>query len=128
VDRALQRMELDGILYDRNITRERLESMIRKRFDNKRVAEWYSDRWTLFNECAILDVDPETDVAYERRPDRVMTDGKETVVVDFKFGHPRDDYHNQVRIYMQLLSKMGHEHVRGYLWYVFSNEIVEVNI
>ena len=128
VDRALQRMELDGILYDRNITRERLESMIRKRFEDERVAEWYSSRWTLFNECAILDVDPETDVAYERRPDRVMTDGKETVVVDFKFGRPRDDYHNQVRIYMQLLSKMGHEHVRGYLWYVFSNEIVEVNI
>ncbi len=127
VDRALQRMELDGILYDRNITRERLESMIRKRFEDKRVAEWYSDRWTLFNECAILDVDPETNVAYERRPDRVMTDGKETVVVDFKFGRPRDDYHDQVRTYMQLLSKMGHEHVRGYLWYVFSNEIVEVN-
>ena len=127
VDRALQRMELDGILYDRNITRERLESMIRKRFEDKRVAEWYSDRWTLFNECAILDVDPETDVAYERRPDRVMTDGKETVVVDFKFGRPRNDYHDQVRTYMQLLGKMGHEHVRGYLWYVFSNEIVEVN-
>ena len=127
VDRALQRMELDGILYDRNITRERLESMIRKRFEDKRVAEWYSSRWTLFNECAILDVDPETDVAYERRPDRVMTDGKETVVVDFKFGRPRNDYHDQVRTYMQLLSKMGHEHVRGYLWYVFSNEIVEVN-
>ena len=128
VDRALQRMELDGILYDRNITRERLESMIRKRFEDKRVAEWYSSRWTLFNECAILDVDPETDVAYERRPDRVMTDGKETVVVDFKFGRPRNDYHDQVRTYMQLLSKMGHEHVRGYLWYVFSNEIVEVNL
>ncbi len=128
VDRALQRMELDGILYDRNITRERLESMIRKRFEDKRVAEWYSDRWTLFNECAILDVDPETNVAYERRPDRVMTDGKETVVVDFKFGRPRNDYHDQVRTYMQLLSKMGHEHVRGYLWYVFSNEIVEVNL
>ena len=128
VERALQRMELDGILYDRNITRERLESMIRKRFDNKRVAEWYSDRWTLFNECAILDVNPKTNVAYERRPDRVMTDGKETVVVDFKFGRPNNDYHDQVSTYMQLLSKMGHEHVRGYLWYVFSNEIVEVNL
>ena len=128
VERALQRMELDGILYDRNITRERLESMIRKRFEDERVAEWYSSRWTLFNECAILDVDPKTNVAYERRPDRVMTDGRETVVVDFKFGRPRNEYHDQVRIYMNLLSKMGHENVRGYLWYVFSNEIVEVNI
>lgn len=126
VERALQRMELDGILYDRNITRERLERMIRKRFDDKRVAGWYTDRWTLFNECSILDVDPHTGVVYERRPDRVMTDGKDTIVVDFKFGRPCDEYHSQVRTYMQLLSKMGHQNVKGYLWYVFSNEIVEV--
>lgn len=126
VDRALQHMELDGILYDRNITRQRLENMIRKRFEDPRVADWYSDRWTLFNECTILDVDTNTNVVYNRRPDRVMTDGKQTVVVDFKFGRPQDGYRQQVRDYMELLAKMGHPNVSGYLWYVFSNEIVEI--
>ena len=62
----------------------------------------------------------------ERRPDRVMTDGKEWVVVDFKFGNPKDEYHNQVREYMQLLADMGHTNIKGYLWFVYSNKIEEV--
>ena len=64
----------------------------------------------------------------ERRPDRVMTDGQRTIVVDFKFGHPRDEYLFQVREYMQLLADMGHHNVEGYLWYVYSNKIQEVKI
>ena len=62
----------------------------------------------------------------ERRPDRVMTDGQETHVVDFKFGKPHDDYHDQVREYMQLLRSMGLPQVKGWLWYVYSNKIEEV--
>ena len=55
----------------------------------------------------------------------MMKDGK-VVVVDFKFGKKRTDYHKQVRDYMSLLSDMGYENIRGYLWYVFENELVEV--
>jgi ATP-dependent exoDNAse (exonuclease V) beta subunit len=125
IDSALQRMELDGILYDSHLTRERIEEMIRKRIEQPRVAEWYSKKWTLYNECTILDVDEHGDV-YERRPDRVMTDGEQIIVIDFKFGRPNEDYKNQVRTYMDLLTKMGHKNIKGYLWYVYSNKIEEV--
>jgi len=123
IDSALQRMELDGILYDRQLTRERIKQMIRKRIEHPQVADWYSPRWTLFNECAILSKDPKTGRSYERRPDRVMIDGKEMIVVDFKFGRPNEDYHDQVREYMQLLASMGYQNIRGYLWYVYANQI-----
>ena len=62
----------------------------------------------------------------ERRPDRVMTDGREWIVVDFKFGGEHPEYHDQVREYMQLLRQMGHSPVSGYLWFVYANRIVEV--
>lgn len=123
---ALQQLENEGIIYDDDITRERLEQMIRKRISSPRVADWFSPRWTLFNECTILNVDPQTGKVYERRPDRVMTDGREMIVVDFKFGRPRDAYHDQVREYMTLLQDMGYTDIKGYLWFVYSNEIVEV--
>lgn len=55
----------------------------------------------------------------------MMKDGK-VVVVDFKFGKKRTDYNKQVCDYMNLLSDMGYENIRGYLWYVFDNEFVEV--
>ncbi len=124
IEGALKRLQLEGILYDEQITAEKISAMLYKRLNNKRVADWFSDRWTLFNECAILTV--EDGEVIERRPDRVMTDGQEWVVVDFKFGSPKDEYHDQVREYMQLLADMGHTHIKGYLWFVYSNRIEEV--
>ena len=124
IDGALKRLQLEGILYDEQVTAEKISSMLRKRLQNARVSDWFSDRWTLFNECAILSV--ENGEVIERRPDRVMTDGKEWVVVDFKFGSPKDEYLDQVREYMQLLADMGHTDIKGYLWFVYSNKIQEV--
>lgn len=128
IDSALQQMEFDGILYDRRITRQRLYDLISRRLSYPRVAEWFDSHWTLFNECTILSVDPTSGQVRERRPDRVMTDGQRTIVVDFKFGHPCDEYLYQVREYMQLLADMGHRSIEGYLWYVYSNQIQEVKL
>jgi hypothetical protein len=121
VDQALKDLEQEGILYNQSVTPQRLEDMIRKRLSNPRVARWFSDHWQLFNECAILTPD-----GVERRPDRVMTDGKETIVIDFKFGRDHTGYRDQVREYMDLLRQMGMPHVTGFLWFVYSNKIVEV--
>ncbi|MBQ9669025.1 MAG: UvrD-helicase domain-containing protein [Prevotella sp.] len=126
IEHALQRLELEGIIYDADITRPRIEDMIRKRLSDQRVSDWFSERWTLYNECTILNVAPESGRVYERRPDRVMSDGEETVVVDFKFGRERGEYHDQVREYMSLLEDMSFPHVRGFLWFVYSNKIIEV--
>ena len=124
IPEALQRLQFEGILYDEEMTAERITSMLRKRLSDPRVASWFSPRWTLFNECTILSV--EDGEVREHRPDRVMTDGNEWIVVDFKFGHPDPEYHTQVRRYMDLLSSMGHQNIKGYLWYVYSNKIEEV--
>ena len=123
---ALHLLEQEGILYDDELTLDRITRMIGKRLEHPQVADWFSDRWTLFNECTILCTDADGNVV-QRRPDRVMTDGQEWIIVDFKFGHPRNEYHDQVREYMSLLSAMGHSHIRGYLWFVYSNQIVEVS-
>ena len=121
---ALQRLQFEGVLYDENITTERIKEMLKKRLEHPRVRDWFSNRWTLFNECTILSV--EDGQLHERRPDRVMTDGHEWIIVDFKFGAPHPEYHDQVHEYMQLLASMGHQHISGYLWYVYSNRIEEV--
>ena len=121
IDTALQQMEMDGIIYDTQLTREKIKSMIVKRLSNPRVAQWFTPAWRLYNECTIL-----LPTGEERRPDRVMTNGNQTIVVDFKFGHPREEYLEQVREYMNLLRQMGHAEVSGYLWFVYSNQIIEV--
>ncbi len=121
---ALQRLQSEGIIYDGTLTPERISSMLQKRLSDTRVADWFSDRWTLFNECSILSV--EDGQVCQHRPDRVMTDGHNWIVVDFKFGSPKPEYHDQVRHYKNLLADMGHKNIHGYLWYVYSNKIEEV--
>lgn len=129
IDGVIRQLEFDGVLYDNDITAERMRATLTKRLADRRVADWFSPRWTLFNECSILFIDPKTDALVERRPDRVITDGKEFKVIDFKFGKPREEYHQQVREYMQLLKSMHcSATVSGYLWFVYSNRIEEVTL
>ena len=124
IDGALKQLELDGVLYDENISKEKVREMIRKRLESEKVSDWFSDRWEIFNECSIISMNKGKMEVH--RPDRVMKDANETIVVDFKFGKPRQEYHDQVKGYMDLLSGMGHPNVKGYLWYVYPNKIVEV--
>ena len=123
---ALQRLQSEGVIYDGTLTPERITSMLQKRLKDPRVADWFSNRWILFNECAILSV--EDGQVCQHRPDRVMTDGHEWIVVDFKFGSPKPEYHDQVRRYMNLIQEMTTTNIsiKGYLWYVYSNQIEEV--
>lgn len=123
---ALARLENDGILYDDDISKHKLIRMIEQRLNSKAVASWFSDHWKVFNECSILCPDPTTGEVSVYRPDRVMSDGHEVIVVDFKFGAPKPEYENQVRGYMSMLSDMDYANVKGFLWYVYSNQIAEV--
>ena len=125
IEDALKQLQFEGVLYDEQITLERITKMLRKRLQDQRVADWFSPHWTLFNECTILCT--ENGAVKEKRPDRVMTDGKKWVVVDFKFGSQKPEYLDQVREYMQLIRTMQPEaEVSGYLWFVYSNVIEEV--
>ena len=128
IEPRLKELEQAGIIYNDDITSRELQNKISCALSNEKVKNWFSPRWKLFNECTILDYDKETGGVYEHRPDRVMTDGKEMIVVDFKFGKPRDEYHEQVQRYMRLLMRMGYKQVSGYIWYVLRNEIVPTSL
>ena len=128
IDTSLAQLEMDGLIEESGTNIKRLRDMLHKRFSNRQVADWFSSRWTLFNECTILDYDAATDTVREHRPDRVMKDEKtgEVVIVDFKFGSPRPEYVEQVNRYKALTQNMGYHNVKGYLWFVYSNRIEEV--
>lgn len=126
IENAMKSLENEGLLYNDIIKKEALLTMIRTRLEDPKINGWFSDKWTLFNECSILSVDKNTNRTIERRPDRVMMDKNEIIVVDFKFGKHRDEYNNQVLEYMKILDEMGYNNIKGYLWFVYTNEIIEV--
>ena len=126
IEPKLKELELEGIIYDEHVTADSLREKLATALSDPRIKDWFSPRWTLYNECTILMRDAESGEVKEHRPDRVMYHDGKTIVVDFKFGVPQREHWKQVGAYMSLLRQMGHEHVEGYLWYVLKNEIKEV--
>ena len=127
---AITTLRQRGII-PHSIRPDGLERYIRNRiahteYADPRVISWFSGEWVPYNECSIL-LSTAKEGFQAFRPDRVMTRREETVVVDFKFAHENEEYHGQVRNYMRLLGRMGRTHVRGYLWYVDQNKVVEIS-
>ena len=124
IDRAIDKLVFDGVIGNHDEVDE-IREFTHQAFAQPEIQEWYSNHWRLFNECAIIY--NENGVLQTRRPDRVMMDDKQTIVVDFKFGSPHKKYEKQVRGYMQLLQKMGYQNICGYIWYVADKHIERVN-
>ena len=104
--------------------REELKSLISSAWEgNDEMRDWFTAPWQLKLEEAIY-IDHR-----EVRPDRVMINPEtnEAIVLDYKFGKWEDKYIQQVGEYMDALRRMGHQPVRGYLWFARQNKLVKVN-
>ena len=116
VEKALRQMDSEG-LFESDLQRKDILFLARKSLSQSETARWFDPSWTVINEATILAHD-EQGKSYEKRPDRVITNGSETIVIDYKTGRHNDDYAEQVQNYMHLLQQMGYANVSGYLWYV----------
>ena len=121
---ALARLTFEGILESKEQA-EQIEKLARWALAHPQVKDWYDGTWDFYNECSIIYTDKAGNFQ-TRRPDRVMMKGKKVIVVDFKFGKKKENYNRQVKEYMNLLTSMGYADVKGYLWYVFENELEKV--
>ncbi|MEG1838293.1 MAG: UvrD-helicase domain-containing protein [Bacteroidaceae bacterium] len=120
IPNAIEQLVFQGII-NSQAERQKIEELTQKVFSNPTISEWYAGNYQLFNECAIIY--KENGKLETRRPDRVMMNEKEVIVVDFKFGKENDKYKKQVQGYIDLLSSMGYKNIKGYLWYVYENKI-----
>ena len=123
VPTAIDRMVRDGLIDTAD--RQEIERIVHRALALPQAADWFSGRYSLFNECTILYRDKDGTVN-RMRPDRVMKEKDRFIVVDFKFARERDEHHEQVIGYMTQLQDMGHINTEGYLWYVYENRIVPV--
>lgn len=105
--------------------RKSLLGMIRDMLDmdNGHIRRWFDDNERVRCEQPVHDSGENW-----CRIDRLvfLSDGS-AEVVDYKFTSDRPKGHRrQVLYYMSLIRKMGYRKVRGYLWYPFLGDIVEV--
>ena len=122
--RALESLRKEGVI-------RRDEIADKQKFIENAIAyqalqnhHWFDGTYKLYNECNLLYLD--NGVAITKRPDRVMVNDKEAIVIDYKFGGKNEGYDEQVTNYRERLHKLLKKPVRAYLWYVTSNTINEV--
>lgn len=115
--------ELDGKGYfDSAVSVDEARKNIREAINNPIASRWFDEGWKEFKECTIM-YRTKNGVLEERRPDRVITNDNETIVIDYKSGKENEDYKKQVSWYMTLLRRMGYKNVKGYVWYFMNNKI-----
>ena len=115
------------------ITNEELEQILSKELESiiDSVSEygWFNEDCKIINELDII-----TETGRLNRPDRVVFnnngDSTNVSIIDYKFGTYDDKsdilkkYQRQIKNYVYLLNKMGYNHVRGYVWYILDNKII----
>ncbi len=124
IDKAIRKFDSAGF-FPNTVYRTHIDRLIKKAFAKKEAARWFDPHWQVINESTILYKDQQNQLQ-QCRPDRVITDGDETIVIDYKTGRQSTEYEMQVRTYMQYLRQMGYPNVSGYIWYVRREDIVPV--
>jgi RecB family exonuclease len=87
---------------------------------NEKTAAWFDGSMEVLNEVDILFGDGQSG-----RPDRVMRNQNQVVVVDYKFGEKKNAHIKQIRHYRYLIEQMGYENVDAFLWYVKLGEVIQ---
>ena len=126
LDEVLSQAREEGIIGDGEDW-ETITRRIREGFRDPLVVSWFKAENIVYNECSIASRNkggqPEI-----LRPDRVVINGKDITVIDYKFGHPSRLYYDQVKDYMALMKQMYPQYeVKGFLWYIMGKGAMAVH-
>ena len=121
IARVARKYQTLGVINSKE-AQEFVDEVISQIEGNAQISEWFAPECKVLNESAILNCSSGGQLSY--RPDRVIINGDEVTVVDYKFGKESDKYIKQVESYMTLLKKMGYFNVKGYIWYVSLRKVV----
>lgn len=120
IDDAVEEYVISGDLTESEKTE--VIGLLRNYLSLPVVSDWYSDAYTVLNEVQILQPNGKF-----VRPDRVMINDRQVVVIDYKFGHKEEKkYIRQVKYYADQIRKMGYNDVKGFISYITLGKIIEV--
>ena len=98
-----------------------LKDKINRIIAKPEIQDWFSDKWEIRTESAILAENGEIKI-----PDRVLIGSDCVKVIDFKFGEIHDEFRDQVSKYMDLLKAMGYKNIEGFIYYADYEKIITI--
>lgn len=119
IKNAFDQAIADGLLSTKE--REEVKNQVMELLSNPLIASWFTNDWHVRTEVPIL-----LPGGQENRIDRLLTNDRSAIVIDYKTGVPSKADQKQVLDYIEILHKMNFTSVDGYVLYVRSGEVVEV--
>lgn len=99
-----------------------IRELLSERAASARQRGWFpDDSSVILNETTLIDTDGQM-----YRPDRVIISDGRVTVVDYKFGEHYGVYAKQLRKYADIWRRMGYQDVSAFLWYVHTDEVVQI--
>lgn len=123
-DRAAALQNLQTFYFEGRLNeaeKQLVEKQLDHLFTNPVFASWFGTKGILLAEQGIL-----LPGGRQKRPDRIILNEREAVIVDFKTGEAQSRYADQVREYMALVSNLSQKPAKGYLCYLETGIIEEV--
>lgn len=122
---VLQKAHIQGRLTVQQ--KEELSHLLLQMENNPTVAMWFRPDNRVFTESVILNPTESSHSHRTQRPDRIVMNGNDIMVVDYKFGEEHKGHKRQVSNYMTLLKKMYPQaRVSGFVWYVRNKRVENV--
>lgn len=121
IDIAIDKLVINGKIEE--IQRLKYHDKLVEVICSNNVEKWFNGNARILNEATMIA--PNKGI---KRPDRVMIfDYKSVEVVDYKLTDKHNNAHKkQVQQYVSEIKEMGYENVTGFVWYLKSNEILNV--
>ncbi len=99
---------------------EEIDNQVQALFEHPEGGKWFHQHEKVLVEQAIV-----TPKGNTTRPDRVIIDGENATIIDFKTGEERPEHSEQITEYGKLLSAMGYQ-CTLYLYYLESHRALKV--
>jgi ATP-dependent exoDNAse (exonuclease V) beta subunit len=120
IDRSLQEMQQEALLKQEELSKVR--ELVTKVLQNDELQLLFSGNYQQMNEQDIIAFG-----GMSYRPDKILMNEEEAIIVDFKFTDKIENAHReQIENYKHLLSEMKIPEVKGYLFYGFMNQLIPV--
>lgn len=126
IPKAVRRMLQRGEITQAQVAE--MEEKMQEAVSLPPIAPYYQNGhpYRVLNEQEILLAPSAEGIGQAARPDRLLINGKEAVIIDYKTGRFSTTHQNQVKQYMWHLRQMNYTPVKGFLLYTESMEVVEV--
>lgn len=120
IDIAVNKMIISGLITADQ--EEKLKEELNKILSIGKVKSWFTGKSIVMNERDII-----LPGGNMYRPDRVIIDDEDAVVIDYKTGGKSNEHKVQIKRYGEILGKMGYKNVKMNLLYINELQIEEVN-